>query len=98
MFYDKEIKLYTNTGHFNESKLWIDGEDVYLKTIQADVQPYNKALAYKDFGYDIECSKRVFCVPDDDIKMGVTIEYNGAKYKVVKLIKWDDYLDVILDG
>lgn len=93
-FYDKEIKLFKQSeGHLYHGS-WIDGEPTVLKTISCDVQPSNRELIFKEYGYYIDCKIRIFCEVDTDIIIGDMIEYEDAQYKIVELIPWDDYYDI----
>lgn len=59
-----------------------------------DVQPVNREQLYKEYGFEIDCSVRIFC-DLCDIRVGDIIEYGGQQHKIVKIIRWNDYLDVI---
>jgi len=59
-----------------------------------DVQPVNREQLYKEYGLEIDCSIRIWC-DLCDIRVGDIAEYSGQQYEIVKVIKWDDYLDVI---
>jgi len=98
-FYDKQIEIMSQSdGYLDDNGVWHVGEETAYKTIDCDVQPYSKEKAYQDFGFTIECTKRVFCDVDTDLKIGVTVLYNENSYIIVKLIDWDDYYDIILNN
>lgn len=98
-FYGKEIQVIgQGEGYLDDSGIWHDGTETVIKTIPCDVQPYTKELAYKDYGFTVDCTKRVFCDPDTDLQNGVKVQYNGEPYVIVKLIDWDDYYDIMLDN
>lgn len=68
-FYDKQITLLKEIeGHMYHGS-WIDGTLSPFKTIPCDVQPANREQIYKEYGYYIDCTKRVFADLDNDIKL-----------------------------
>ncbi len=96
-FYDKQIEIMGQSeGYLDDSGIWHDGEETVIKTIICDVQPYTKERAYKDYGFTIDCTKRLFCDIDTDITVGITVKYMDIPYIIVKLIDWDDYYDIML--
>lgn len=82
MFKDTLIKVY-------------EAPDSYIKSIDADVQPFNKSITFRD-GYQIDITSRVFCDIDDSITEDCYVEYDDEKYKVMEIKKWDNYLEVYL--
>lgn len=96
-YYDKQLILLKETDGYMYHGSWVEGKLEPFKTITCDVQPANREQIYKDYGYFIDCSKRVFCDIDIDIKLGMFVQYNDETYKIVKLIEWDDYFDMFLE-
>lgn len=67
----------------------------YSKNV--DVQPYGRELLQQKYGYDIECSKLMFCAIDSNIVEGTVILYKSVNYEVVK-IPWDiNHMEVVLN-
>jgi c-di-AMP phosphodiesterase-like protein len=98
-FYDKQIQVIgQGEGYLDDSGIWHNGTETVVKTISCDIQPYTKELAYKDYGFTVDCTKRVFCEVDSTLQNGITVQYNGERYKIVKLIDWDNYYDIMLDN
>lgn len=103
MFYDKEISILSDTGYLDENGLWTEGENTVIKTIECDVQPYSRELAYRDYSFEEDVKYRVFCNPDKLIKNGIKISYKEqfadetTVFTVVKIIPWDDYNIVLLN-
>lgn len=98
MFYNKKIDILTTTnGSTNEYGMYVEGTETIKATISCDVQPITRELALKEFGYEDDVEYRVFCGITSDIDTGVMVNYNNARYKVIKLMIWDDYMDVLLD-
>lgn len=98
-YYNKEIKIYLyNDDTTDDSGANIQGY-VLFKTdepIMADVQPYSTEKAKKDYGYDIECTRRMFCDIIPQITEDCIINYNNQFYEVKK-IPWDDeYFEILL--
>ena len=67
----------------------------YIKSIDADIQPFSKSIAFED-GFQIDITSRLFCDIDDSIAIENYIEFENKKYKVMEIKKWDDYLEVCL--
>ncbi len=97
MYYDKEINIYTYSPYEDEHRITRDG---YIKASNepylVDVQPYSAEKCKRDYGYDIECTKRVFSDIYSEIIESAVIEYKGKFYSIQKIIEWDDYLDVMI--
>ena len=93
MFYDKEIKLYKKGDKTKNAIGQLVGSDpIYIKTVDADVQPISTAEVKKDYGWDIDVSFQCFYDLDDNIKIGNLIEYKNVMYEIKKIIEWDDYV------
>jgi len=69
--------------------------DAPIKTIDADVQPFSKSIAFED-GFQIEITSRLFCDTDDLITEESYIEFASEMYKVMEIKKWDNYLEIYL--
>lgn len=95
-FYNKEITLLQESGGYLFHGSWIEGSITEVKTIPCDVQPSNREKIYKDYGYYIDCTYRVFCDIDSSITVGGMVRYKGNDFDIVKVIEWDDYLDVFI--
>jgi hypothetical protein len=97
MFYDKKLQVYTMTeGYKDEDNIWIEGKLEYLKAIVADVQPYSQDLLKKQYGFDIEVTKRVFCDLDLNIVIGSVFKLDANNiWEVRKIIQWDDYMELM---
>ena len=84
MFKDTAIKLYSSSDPL-----------LYIKSIDAYVQPFSKSIAFED-GFQIYITSRLFCDIDDSITEECYVEIDNEKYKVMEIKKWDDYLEVYL--
>lgn len=100
MFYDKEINIYVycecedNNGIDREGYKKIEFED----PIMVDIQPYSSEKAERDYGYKIECSRRMFCDIIPEITEDCIIEYSNKFYEI-KEIPWDDdgFYEILLN-
>ena len=99
MFYDKKLQLLTiGQGYTDDDGIYHKGEEGVLKSIDCDIQPYSSELLYRDYGYQEQVTKRVFCDLNSDIKNGIFVKDEAEKrYKIKKIIPWDDYLVVVID-
>ncbi|NFI57529.1 hypothetical protein FDA48_14415 [Clostridium botulinum] len=97
MYYDKEINIYSYSPYEDEHRITRDG---YIKASNepylVDVQPYSAEKCKRDFGYDIECTKRVYSDIYSEITESAVIEYKGNFYSIQKIIEWDDYLELMI--
>lgn len=96
-FYNKKIDIYEYKPYVDEHHVKREKYEK-MQTIDTDIQPYSKDKVQKEYGYDIECTNRMFCDIDEDIKENMVVLYNGDTYRVKKIIKWDDYFDIILNA
>ncbi|MHC1683422.1 MAG: hypothetical protein AB6733_10780 [Clostridiaceae bacterium] len=96
MFYDKQVDLYNvQEGTTNTiTGVYKEGGPQYIKSIMCDIQPYSKEKLQKDYGYEIDVSKRIFCDLDDSIELTSVIKYMDLELEVKKIIEWDDYLEI----
>lgn len=103
MFRDKEIDILEDTSYMDEYGLQVEGEVKVIKTIRASVQPYNKELAYRDYSFAEDVKYRVFCKPEQSIKLGTPIAYQEqfkdekTILRVVKIAQWSRHWEVLLD-
>ena len=96
-FYDKSITLMkTSIGHKDYNGVWIKGQLEPFKSIFCDVQPASREQIYKDYGYYIDCTKRIFSDIDTDIKTGGVVKYQEKNFTITNIVEWNDYLDIFL--
>lgn len=96
-FYNKSIQLMEERGGGISHGVWVAGQLVPVKTIACDIQPASREQIFKDYGYYIDCSKRVFCDIDTSLVAGAIVSLETENYKIVKIVEWDDYLDIFLE-
>lgn len=98
MFYDKEIETWKKGETYKDDTGKIRSKpSELLKTTMVDVQPYFSEEALKDYGFTIECSKRIF-MDIEDININTNfIKYRDKKYNIVKIIEWDNYLELMIN-
>jgi hypothetical protein len=98
MFYNKLLYVFNmGEGYEDEDHIHHDGTWKYTKNIVGDVQPYSAELAKREYGFEVQTTKRVFYDQDDDIKEGTVIVYKNTVYEVKKIAEWDDYIDIMID-
>ena len=98
MFYNKEIQIYIYGDHDDEHGISRTGFKLLVtdEPIMVDVQPYSSEKAKKDYGYNIECTKRMFCDIILEITESAVIKYREQFYSIQAIVEWDEYLDVML--
>lgn len=105
MFANKVIEVWSKGKKTqNNFGQWVYGKPVKLATGKADIQPYSRAEAKEDYGFTIDCTKRMFC---DLLPIEVNEVYikHGSKfYEVTELIEWanepfpfNDFMEVFLN-
>lgn len=99
-FYDKEISIYSHEWYYDEDT-GCDKEGykkINDEPILVDMQPYSTARAKKDYGFDTECTRRMFSDIVPGIEKGNYIEYKNVFYEI-KEIPWDDeYYEILLNN
>lgn len=88
-------------GYKNSHGDWITGEPVFIKNIDVDKQPYNRALMLKQYGYDVDVTDRLMYEHfgnDADIGVNSVLKdiSTGDEYEVRKIISWDTYMDIFV--
>jgi hypothetical protein len=100
MFYEHEALIYSpNIGFTDDDGIYHPGNKDnpnFIKSIEADIQPYSADLLYKEYGYKEEVTKRMFCDSDKTINVKNLIKVEDGWYLIKKIIPWDEYMDVML--
>lgn len=97
-YYNKEIQIYLYSDTEDENGISRVGYSLFKTDdpLLVDMQPYSSEKAKKDYGYDIECVRRMYCDIISQITEDCIVKYNDDFYKVEE-IPWDDkYLEVLL--
>ena len=97
MFYNKEVKLYRLEAIENEWGVIEEEKYIYIKSLMADIQPYSQDKLNRDYGYDLQTTKRMFSIIDPEINESTLVTYRDKPFHIVKIVEWDDYLDIALD-
>ncbi len=98
MFYEQEIEIWRKgTSTKNSIGQIVNNPPVFIKNINVDLQPYSTEEAKKDYGYTINCTKRMFCNLEDININTNQIKYRSKLYDITKIIEWDDYMEVMLN-
>lgn len=96
-FYNKKISIYEYTKKIDENGIVRSGVyELALLDIPCDVQPYSAEKLKRDYGYDLEVSKRVFCDIYPEILESSVVLYRNQTYKIQKIIEWDDFYELML--
>lgn len=96
MFYTKNIEIMAESEPYrDEYGIWHEGELTTFKTIDCDIQPITKELAFKEFGTEEEVKYRVFC-PINQINVATILKYDNKYFRVVSLMKWGNHIDLVM--
>jgi len=100
MFQNKEIEIITYIAATPTDDYGMENEGVesVVDSLYVDVQPISKDLAFKIFGYVDDVSYRIFSDVNENLNTGTIIKYDDNYYKIVKLIVWDNYYDMLVDA
>ena len=96
MYYTKSIDVYSYGKIKDENGATRKGYTKILEGVSCDIQPYSTEKLEKEYGYKIECTKRIFMDIVDGISESNIIAYRGNTYKVQKIIEWDDYFEIAI--
>lgn len=98
MFYNKKINIYAYTGYEDEHGIDREGykKIEFEEPIIVDIQPLSGDKVEKTYGYNLDVTKQMFCDYNDYILEDSIIEYKNKFYKIIKIIEWDDYLQIAL--
>lgn len=95
MFYNKQVEIWNmGEGYKDSDGIYHEGGLDKTKTLMVDIQPYSTERLKKDYGYEIDVNRRIFCDLDRDIKINTVIKYKGNSMEVKKYLDWDDYMEV----
>jgi hypothetical protein len=98
------VGIYNKTeGQKNEYGVWVEGELEFIKNIDVDIQPYSTELLLKEYGYNIQVTKRIFADSDPNINIGTVLKYLNKQniienYDVRQIIDWDTHIEVMCYG
>ncbi|MFP5111829.1 hypothetical protein ACSU64_05555 [Bacillaceae bacterium C204] len=71
--------------------------DIPTKTpFFGEVEPYSTRLAEQRYGVMVEVTNRVFCFPNEKIKVKSLIEYNGLNFEVTEFTAYDNHYEVLI--
>ena len=94
MFNNYNVGIWNKRLGAKVGGIYIPGALSYIKDIYCDMQPYSTELLLKDYGYNIEVTKRFFIDDISDIKIGTVLKYGTENHEVKKIIAWD-YFEVM---
>lgn len=94
MFDNYKVGVWNKGPSTKVDGITIPGVLALNREIDCDMQPYSADLLLKNYGYDIEVTKRFFIDDIADIKIGTVLMYGTEKHEVKKIIEWD-YFEVM---
>ena len=101
MFYDKAINIYSYGEYDDEVRPEVviqrEGYTLVKSGFMVDIQPFNSDKAYEEYGYKIECSRKMFSDTIPEITKSCIIEYDSKFYRIEET-PWDDgYYEMLLN-
>lgn len=79
------------------SWLPIEGE----ASVEVYMEPYSSSMAREQYGLDIKCSHRIFCLPHEGVVNGLGVSLSEGSeqpnYIVVSVMVWHGHLECLLD-
>ena len=99
MFYDKAINIYSYGEYDDEVRpdvvIQREGYKLVKSGFMVDIQPFNSDKAYEEYGYKIECSRKMFSDTIPELTEDCIIEYNSKFYRIEKTLWDDDYIEAL---
>lgn len=89
MLKDYSVGVWNRGPSTKVNGITISGVLALTKTIDCDMQPYSTELFIRQYGYNIEVTKRFFIDDISEIKIGTILMYGAEKHEVKKIIPWD---------
>ena len=89
MLCDYSVGVWNRLPSTKVNGITIPGVLALIKTIDVDIQPYSTELFIRQYGYNIEVTKRFFIEDVSDIQIGTILMYGAEKHEVKKIIPWD---------
>ena len=100
MFYDKAINIYSYGEYDDEVRpdvvIQREGYKLVKSGFMVDIQPFNSEKAYEEYGYKIECSRKMFSDTIPELTEDCIIEYNSKFYRIEKTLCDDGYIEALL--
>lgn len=94
-FYDKEIIINIPAVGSMVHGVYQKGTPT-TESIACDVQPTSADEFLAEFGYSANVQYKVYCDPNDNIKLINSAIYNDVEYNIEKVVNWDDYTVIYL--
>lgn len=69
-----------------------------LCSVNADIQPYEGGLSEKDFGFSVNRKFKMYCGERDEVREGNYAEFDGKRYRIISVERWNMGIAAILDG
>jgi hypothetical protein len=85
--------------HGGDVITWLPKDGV--PSLEVYMEPYSSELAREQYGLDVKCSQRIFCLPYDGLinGLGVSLTEDSEQpvYIVVSVMVWHGHLECLLD-
>lgn len=94
-FYKTPVKIYGIKSGSSYSKAAVME---LLCSVNADIQPYGGGLSEEDFGLSVSRRFKMYCGECDDVREGNYAEFDGKRYRIVLVERWNMGITAILDG
>lgn len=95
-FYNKLINIYAFKEYEDERGITREGLVKIRDSIKADIQPYSTEKTERDYGYKVECTKRMFSDQVEELTEDCLIEYNSKFYKITSIPWNENHLEILL--
>jgi hypothetical protein len=99
------IEIYQNgSGTTDDYGNFVPGEPLVVKdNISCDMQPYSTEKLQRDYGFNIEVTKRIFMDLDNNIvdlvenqRKTLYLKDGDLNYEMRKIVAWDNYMEVMI--
>lgn len=94
-FYKTPVKIYRIKSGSSYSQPAVTE---FLCSVTADIQPYGGGLEEKDFGLSVKRRFKMYCGDGDNIREGDYAEFDGGRYRIISVERWNMGIAAILDG
>ena len=94
MFNNFTVGIWNRLPGTKVNGIYIPGVLTWVRNIECDMQPYSTELFIRQYGYNIETTKRFFIDDIADIKIGTILKYGTEQHEVKKIIEWS-YFEVM---
>ena len=91
LFHDKYIDVYAYGKYKDSDGVTRKGYSKKISDLRCNVQPITSQRAREQYGYSVDCTKRVYLDDLDNIVESDIILYKGKTYNIQQIIEWNTY-------